>query len=172
MKTIHAKVYGDEPDVEALVDDEDYEYLSQFTWRIVGKGYVARQTSRRENGKRRYGCVYMHREILSAPAGQVVDHVNRNTLDNRRTNLRLCSQRQNLYNTAGYTKLSRSGRPVVSGHKGVSRADSRRNPWSARIRVDGREKHLGVFRTEEEAARAYDAAAAQLHGDFARLNGV
>jgi hypothetical protein len=172
MKTIKVKVYGTGTTVDSAVSDEDYEYVSRFNWRLVGRGYVARQISHYENGKRRYGCVYLHREITGASSGEVVDHINRNPLDNRRCNLRLCTQSQNLRNSGGYKTIARNGRMRVSQYKGVGRADSKKNPWSARITVDGEDRRLGVFPTELDAARAYDAAAREIFGEFARLNEI
>ena len=161
MREVPVKHYGTGLIYQALVDDEDYQHLSQYTWRWIGAGYVARQTKWKEDGRYRFGSIYMHREILSAPKGLVVDHRNGNTLDNQRSNLRLCSQSENV--AAGRTR-------ATSRFRGVSRADSQRNPWSARIGHDGRMKYLGSFATEEEAALAYNRAALELYGEFARLN--
>ena len=170
MREIPVKHYGTGQEYQALVDDEDYEYLSQFTWRWIGAGYVARQVKRREDGKLKHGCVYMHREIVSAPTGSVVDHCNKNTLDNQKQNLRICSQRENV--AAGRTMTAKNGKPVASRFRGVSRAANQKNPWAARIRQDGRTKSLGCFPTEREAALAYNAAALELHGDYATLNAI
>lgn len=137
----------------AIVDDEDYEELSKHKWHFmkVHAGYAARNNS--------YKIQYMHRLIASAGDGMVVDHINGNTLDNRRCNLRVCSQSQNTKN-----KGIRKGKKT----KGVSLRKSGR--WSARIFSDGVSFHIGTFDTEEEAADAYKAESLRLHGEFSSLN--
>ncbi|MHC4574071.1 MAG: HNH endonuclease [Planctomycetota bacterium] len=103
----------------------------------------------------------MHREICCAPRGVVVDHIDGNGLNNRKSNLRLCTVRQNLWNRrpAGGTSL----------YKGVCwRAEKKK--WAARITCRDRRHHLGYFDTEMEAADAYDKKAAALFGEFAYLN--
>lgn len=104
----------------------------------------------------------MHRLIVGAVKGEIVDHVNGNTLDNRRENLRKCSKSQNAQNS----KRHRDG---VSGFKGVS-FHRRSKTWRARIRNDGREVCLGYFHSPVDAARAYDRAAFEMFGEFAKVN--
>lgn len=101
-----------------------------------------------------------HRIVLGLSAGDtcLVDHINRNPLDNRRSNLRLCSISQNNMNRQATSR---------SGFKGVSPNGS---GWAAHIKRDRKVRHLGTYRTKEEAARAYDAAAKSLFGEFAFLN--
>lgn len=147
--------------LNALVDDADFEKVSQIRWGILHSGkmiYAAFQ--QKKNGK---GItVLMHRFILSAGKGCNVDHANGQTLDNRRENLRLCRQPQNVANS----KRSRSN---TSGFKGVSRF---RNKWRAYIgsKDCGSWKHLGHFESAERAAAAYDTAAIEKYGDFALTN--
>lgn len=149
----------------AIVDDEDYGYLSQWEWRLH-KGalrrsdYAYRHTYSR--GTRTTTWILMHRVILDAPSGMQVDHKDRNGLNNTRENLRLATHTQNQHNAA-------RRHDNRSGFKGVRRT-SRGARWDARICVDGKQKYLGCFATAEEAARAYDAAATELRGEFARLN--
>ena len=111
----------------------------------------------------------MHRIIANAKEGESVDHVNGNPLDNRKENLRVCTMSQNLANQ----KLRKDS---TSGFKGVSKNQSKTNPWRAYInRKDGKKTkqyHLGLFKTPEEAARAYNEKAKELFGDFAKLNKV
>ncbi len=143
-----------------MVDDADFEWLSQRKWcvdRCQGGLYAARRTS--ENGKARKER--MHRAILKAPPGVIVDHINGNTLDNRRSNLRVCSHTENLQNMT-----SRSG---TSRFKGVGWHKARRK-WAARIVVNGRHVYLGYFENERKAAEAYDAASLKYFGPFARPN--
>jgi len=110
----------------------------------------------------RYKREMLHRLIVGAPVGEVVDHINGDTLDNRRSNLRVCSRAENLWNAG-------KRRHNTSGFKGVC-FDKRDGRWYARIRAVGRVHDLGRYKTAEEAAMAYDAKAAELHGPFARLN--
>lgn len=140
----------------ALVDAEDHDLVSQYRWSAWAIGrtmYVAADVE----GKR----TYMHR-LLAGVDGREVDHRNGNGLDNRRSNLRATTHRLNLANQQ--PQLGRSSR-----FKGVS-FDRERDRWAAYIKVDGRKRSLGRFLNEEAAARAYDAAASEAWGEFARLN--
>jgi len=107
----------------------------------------------------------MHREIIGAPHGQPVDHLDGNGLNNCRSNLRLANQSQNLAN--------RCITPHSSRYKGVffnRQPATHRSPWWARIKYHGKNIHIGVFKSEWEAAIAYNEHALRLQGDFARLN--
>jgi len=137
--------------MEILVSDEDRFLLRDFAWRVDRMGYVIRGGGSR--------AVYLHRQITGAERGQVVDHINGNPLDNRRENLRICTQAQN-------TRNSRMHRNNRLGVKGVYEQGGR---YRAQIRADGKKVCLGYFSTAEEAARAYAAAAQRLHGEFARF---
>lgn len=143
----------------ALVDDSDYEKLKTYKWSAGGpKGYLSAQ--RAQNGK----TIRMHRQILGlldAPSNVFVDHRNGDTLDNRRSNLRACDNRLNQGNAR-----KRGG---SSRYRGVSWHEVSKG-WRAQIRIKGMKVHLGIFKDEEDAARAYDKAASQHFGDFARLN--
>lgn len=150
----------------ALVDDEDYERLAQFSWQAhVGAWNVYAERSERRTYQAPRGHVSMHRAILDVGKGVVVDHINRNGLDNRRANLRIATTRQNAFNSALHRDSS-------SGFKGVSLDRTRGGKWRATIKADGRHYALGRFDTALEAARVYDMAALKLHGEFARINGV
>jgi len=148
----------------ALVDDADFEWLSRWRWSI-NRGAGVRATRYAVRGERRGGhrlLITMHRVIMGAEEGQLVDHVNGDGLDNRRSNLRFCDHAQNMRNR----RISRHNK---AGYKGVHIAPDERR-WRAVIQVDGRQKSLGGFSTAFEAARAYDVAALRHHGPFARLN--
>lgn len=138
-----------------LVDDEDFEWAKASTWFIhrgSTKVYARRQTGRKTE--------MLHRLITNVEPGNYVDHINGDGLDNRRSNLRVCSTAENARNR-GASKAN------TSGFKGVHR---NRRRWRAVITVDYNYKHLGTFDTPEDAAKAYDAAAKELHGEFAQLN--
>jgi hypothetical protein len=114
-------------------------------------------------GKGKTKAVHLHREIIGAPAGMYVDHINHNGLDNRRANLRLATRFQNARNRP------KTNKATSSKYKGVSyRAGN--DKWSATIFADGKNVHLGHFETEIEAARVYDDAAREHYGSFAALN--
>lgn len=107
----------------------------------------------------------MHRLLIYVPPGFEVDHINRNGLDNRRANLRTCTKSENAANR------EKVGGDTSSKYKGVHRrADS--GKWMARIKVNGRRRSLGCFYSEEEAALAYNVAATEEFGEFARVNVV
>lgn len=139
----------------ALVDDEDFEYLSQWKWHYQkdkSSGYAKRKES---SGK----SYFLHREVAKTPLGFITDHKNGNTLDNRRENLRICLNSQN--------QANRKKRVGVSKYKGVSKY---RKKWRAGIKYMGKSFNLGSFDTEEEAAMAYNNMAAKIYGEFAYFN--
>ena len=143
----------------ALVDDDDYEWLSEFSWNACRcrKHFYARRAiyyPETQNNK----AVPMHREIMKTPREMVCDHINGNTLDNRKSNLRNCTLQQNTMNRRV---------PNKTGFTGVSKNYRR---FGAKIKVDKQSIHLGMFATPEEAARAYDAAARKYFGEYAKTN--
>jgi len=144
-----------------LVDDEDFEWLNQWKW-YHDKGYAARETASR--GKPQRKRIAMHRLIVDPPPGMETDHRNGDGLDNRRCNLRTCTHKQNSANSGKSASAS-------SRYKGVSWHRQNRK-WQSFIGVNGRRKYLGCFRSEEQAARAYNRAALILFGEFARLNSI
>ena len=141
----------------ALVDDEDYERVSRFKWSAAVRKHAV-YGYRQSGPKKKRVNVMLHAFILDPPDGLEVDHVDRNGLNNRRSNLRLATRSQNLANT----KLSRRN---SSGVKGV-RYDKERNKWRAEISATGIRYFLGRFDTKEEACGARSEAAGRLHGEF------
>lgn len=148
----------------AKVDDCDFEWLSQWEWHANKKTtkstYYAMRNVRTEDKKQR--TVLMHRLIMDAPPESQVDHRDGDGLNNQRDNLRLATGNQNNCN-AGIRRDNSSGYKGVGWLKGNGK-------WRARIRVNGRSVFLGYFDDKEEAARAHDRAARELHGEFAWLN--
>lgn len=144
----------------ALVSDCDYEYLSQFNWYFSGeKGYAARKTSR-VNGKQ--STISMHAQIMDTPKGMQTDHINSNKLDNRRENLRVCTQSQNMGNTK-----KREGNK--SGYKGVYWNKAQRK-FKAQIKIEDVCIYLGSYDDPVDAAISYNVAAKEHYGEFAFLN--
>ena len=137
----------------ALVSDEDYEYLSQWKWAKDPTGYARRTNLLPKTLSRN-----MHRLLINPPAGLVVDHINGNRLDNRRENLRLCTQSQNLGNS-GINSTNKSG------IKGVCYC-SQTGKWKAYLSLDGKQHWLGRFGNIEDAARARAIAASEKYGEF------
>lgn len=146
----------------ALVDDADFERLAAFKWHLDAQGYAARNIHL-ESGART--IITMHRAVIDTPSGTEIDHVNRDGLDNRRANLRICDRSENIRNRV------KTSAPTSSIFKGVCWAKSR-GKWVAHITVRQQQIHLGVFADECDAALAYNAAAITLHGEFARLNSI
>lgn len=146
----------------ALVDDEDYEYLSQFKWQVtINKNKPNSYYATRSfpiNGV--WKSIGMHREIMNASANTLVDHIDGNSLNNQKQNLRICTQAENLRNR-GKNKSN------TSGYKGVYFNGKK---WIAKIKSNYVSYSLGTFPTPEMAARAYDEKAKELHGSFANLN--
>lgn len=147
-----------------LVDATDYERIGAVQW-SAGRNPddEARYAIRTVYIPRRR-TEYAHRIIMGLPPGRTpqVDHINRDTLDNRRANLRICNRDRNVHNT-GLRVDNTSGFKGVSWHLNKTQ-------WQVRITDHGRRHSLGYFNDPIEAAHAYDTAAIRLHGEFARLN--
>lgn len=139
----------------AIVDDEDYDWLSQWKWHYQNTGYAGRWSF--EGGVRK--LVFMHRAIINTPDGMISDHKNRNGLDNRRSNLRICTSSQNGMN-------KRASNNSISGIKGVY-WDKDRNQWRVTIMKDYKRCYIGRYDKIEDASAAYKDAAKKLFGEFA-----
>lgn len=142
----------------ALVDDEDFEVLSRHKWHYAAAGYACW----REYSGQKSKVHFMHRYILNAKPGMTIDHINGNSLDNRKSNLRICSQQQNVWNM-------KKPRHNTSGYKGVS-WDKERKRWAAYIKINKKKIYLGRFMSIKAAKEAYNKAAIKLYGEFARIN--
>ncbi len=152
----------------ALVDDDMFDYLSQWKWhaqrKISGDYYAVRGVwGKKTNGKSSVSKILMHRVIMNVyERTQYIDHKNHITLDNRKENLRIVTPSEN-------NKNRRSAKNSTSRFLGVSfRNDKKR--WVAQIKIDGKVKYLGYFDTEIQAALKYNEAAIIHHGQFANLN--
>ena len=136
-----------------LVDDEDCELVSQFNWNVKDNGYV-RATKKPH--------ILIHRLILNAKKGELIDHIDRNPLNNQKSNIRLCNGSQNNMNT-----VKKQG--CASKYKGVI-WNKKSNKWEAKVKKDRKWYYIGLFNNEDEAGLAYNKKAKELHGEFARLN--
>lgn len=150
----------------ALIDDEDFEKLSQWSWYahsnpVSNTSYAARGTFINYKNK----LYLMHRQILGITDPKIsVDHADGNGLNNQKSNLRICTHSQNMCNTS-------KRKNTTSRFKGVSWC-SDRNKWEVEVRVDNKRLRVGRYENEIEAALAYNVTASFAHREFARLNVV
>lgn len=145
--------------ISFIMDIENLHYLNNYMWQMTQDGLIYNS---------RYG--YLHRLIMNCPNNKEVDHIDKNTLNNKKSNLRICTHSQNC--------LNRNSPNIkkTSKYKGVSyRTDineCNKNKWRAQISYKGKKCLIGVFENELDAARAYDKKCLELHGEFAVINGV
>lgn len=144
----------------AIVDDEDFERLSSFKW-YFQKAKDAGRARRRISGSGNR-ATFMHREIMNAPPHLQVDHINGNSLDNRKQNLRLCTNSQNTMNARPRLSVGRK-------YKGITWHKPSRK-WRALITHNKKQIYLGQYDKPEDAAKAYDRAAPIYFGAYARTN--
>ncbi|MCK5611583.1 HNH endonuclease [Candidatus Pacearchaeota archaeon] len=140
-----------------IIDDADCDLVPPISWQ-VNQNYNTCYAMGILDGKR----VFVHRLIMNARKGQIIDHVNGDGLDNRRCNLRFCTPSQNQQN-------SRKRAGCSSKYKGVSWV-KREKKWRAAIKYKGKSSTLGHYDNESDAARVYDKKAKEIFGEFARLN--
>jgi len=155
----------------SIVDDEDFALVSQFKWyasKSCGRIYPLTNIKTNEGRK----LLRMHRLLLNPPAGQLVDHIDGDSLNNTRANLRLCTQKENLRNrgkdkvknpTSKYKGVSLNRRSVNMGQASI---------WRATLNVDGKQIHIGSYPTEVDAAVAYNTFAIKHYGEFAYINSI
>lgn len=145
----------------AIVDDHNYAWLMTFKWHATtGSISYAGTNIRQPSGK--FKSVKMHRLIVGALPNELVDHIDGNGHNNLIANLRKCNRQQNSFNSS-------KRRQNKSGYKGVSWNKAEKT-WVAQIKVNNKNFRLGTFDNPLDAAKAYDAHAKELHGEFAKLN--
>jgi len=138
---------------EAMVDDEDYEWLNQWKWSATQNGYAYRRGPMN---------IYMHNAIMKNTSGTEVDHVHGIAFDNRKSELRICTHAENCANG----KIRNTN---TSGYKGVS-WHKQTGKWRAYIVKSNKQTSLGLFDNVIDAAHAYDKVAYELFGEFAHTN--
>ncbi len=141
---------------EILIDDEDYEKIIKYKWYCYNSKYP--MTSK---------GISIHRLIIDCTDDKVVDHINGNSLDNRKSNLRVCFHKENIRNQKKHNRKIKCS----SNYKGVC-WDSKNNKWEAYITFNYKKIKLGRHLKEKDAAEAYNDAAIKYFGEFARLNKV
>lgn len=134
--------------LQVIIDKEDYEKISKFTWWVKQNNYIYTNTQGRINRT----SIYLHRLIMDAPKGLEVDHINHNPLDNRKENLRVCTKSQNNINKTNI-------------YSGVTKF---RNKWRARIKINKKETHIGIFETKEEALKKRIEKEIELFANFSK----
>jgi len=148
----------------ALVDDEDFEELNKHKWYASKDHHYTRWYAGRAiriDGKK-YTCL-MHRDVMNAPKDKMIDHINHDGLDNRKCNLRVCSNSQNQCNMLKTNKSSK--------YKGVHlRTYNKKQYWCSQIVKNGKKEYIGIFNNEIDAAKAYDKRAKEAFGEFSYCN--
>ena len=133
-----------------IIDLDDVDKIKDIKWCIIGNNYVGNS----------HNSILLHKYIMDCPEDMVVDHWNHNKLDNRKCNLRICTQQENMYNQTTYKNNS-------TGFKGVYINNGK---YNAQICIDNERIHIGCFQTAEIAAMAYDLKAIELFGEYAHTN--
>lgn len=147
---------------KAIIDNEDFEWLNKYKWHAGNKGYAIHS----EWINNKSSSIYMHRFILQKhnlyKNSLEIDHINRNKLDNRKCNLRLCTDSQN---KANIEKLYKN----TSGYKGVHWNKSH-NKWEAKINFNNKNIFLGYFENKEDAGNKYIKKSKELYKEFSIFN--
>jgi HNH endonuclease len=154
-----------------FIDEDDIYKLLSFHFNVITKGTISYLVARPHLGykdnKRQRSTLYIHRLIMNVWDRNIhVDHINGNGLDNRKSNLRLCSNQQNSFNQIGQPKQRKNVK-----YKGVKK-NTNCKTWSARLTFNGKSIYLGCFKTQKLAALEYNKAAIKYFGKFAYLNKV
>ena len=142
---------------QAIIDNEDYKRVSRYKWTYHDMGYAYRQTWKDGH----YTAILLHRFVMKVDSKQHIDHINHDGLDNRKSNLRIATQGQNLQNTS-----IRSDN--TTGYKGVW-FNKARNIFQAYIQLNHKHRYLGRANTAQEAYELYKEGAKELFGEFANI---
>jgi hypothetical protein len=145
-----------------LIDDEDIEKVSKFRWYVNEDGYAVRNRSWKETSDTI--PLKMHRLILNSLKGSSTDHINGNKLDNRKSNLRICTIAQNNFGR-GLKSNNTSGVKGVHLHKPTGK-------WMVRVAANNKRHYFGLFSSKEEAIGVYNENCKLLHGEFSHLNAI
>lgn len=140
----------------AVVDDEDFESLNKFKWLSYNR-YAARATYVTGDGKQTW--IFMHRFLKNCPKNLQVDHINRNTFDNRKCNLRIATHQQNSFNHPGY------------GNRGITKITNRplKKPYCVRLMINGKGLYFGYYKTIKEAKKVWKSKAKEYYGEFSNI---
>ena len=139
----------------AIIDLDDLNKVKNYRWHMTHKGYIVTKLNNKD--------IRLHRYIMDCPNGMVVDHINGCKYDNRKTNLRVCTQTENNRNRNKYKKNA------SSIYKGVF-YDKKKGKWRALIQINKKSKHIGYYDSELEASIEYDKKAIMYHKEYANLN--
>lgn len=159
----------------ALIDDDDYDLISAYNWFVLIKKHTTYVLTKLGNGH----AISMHRLICNFPDNMVIDHKDGNGLNNQRSNLRICTTQQNQMNKKKRSILKSSiykgvtlmvNKRVCTGRSRDFSVLKKYYTWRAMIMLNGKKVRIGTFKTEIEAAIAYDKTAKIYHGEFASLN--
>lgn len=156
------RTHKEKPKAYAMVDNDDFQGLSKYHWSVNGNGYVWRSYWKDKKVKHES----MHRRLLMCKHGEICDHINRNPLDNRKSNLRKCNKITNGQNS-NKRKIGRNGNPCSSKFKGVY---FHAGKWEVQIVVCKKKVYLGRFEDQKMAALAYNESAIKNFGEYASLN--
>jgi len=146
----------------AIVDPEDFERLNQYKWHCTCYGYACRKVPKkfRKSDER---TSLMHKELCPVPDGKVVDHINRNKLDNRKVNLRPATKQQNCWNAKYKRKTIKTRYSGIHWNKNLQK-------WQVCLTVKGQRARFGYYADETQAAKKYDEKAKKYRGEYAVLN--
>ena len=143
-----------------IFDKEDYDLIKNYCWRLDHDGYI--ESDYKENSQSKKECIKLHRLVMNCPSGMVVDHINHNVSDNRKSNLRICTYGQNNMNVVVKTSSS-------SGVTGVC-LNKNKTRWLASITVDNHRYRLGSFVNFEDAVQARKEAEEKYYGEYSYAN--
>jgi hypothetical protein len=131
---------------DVIVDDEDFEYLNQWEWHLNSKKAVHKYAERKVYGNGKQKHILMHRLVNKTPEGLMTDHINHNTLDNRKSNLKTVTSHSNQLNRKGLQSNNKSGHSNVSWHKSTKK-------WQVSYTLMGKQVYIGVFENKNQAIK-------------------